>query len=101
HRDDLSRVDPRITGTDAHVLVHAVVGRGDPAVLLELAVRGEVLLGGDGDDLAAVDGDRTVVQAVAVSGAQRGAEHDDRQQLTAGLDHRGDRLLGKIGRAQV
>src|SRR5690625_6839583 len=45
-------------------------------------------------EIAAVDGERTDVQAVAVSGAQRGAENDDRQQLTAGLDHRGDRLLG-------
>ena len=63
---------------------------GEVPLLVELAVVGQVGLRGDADDLAAVDQDRAVVEAVAM--AKGGAHHDEGQQVggaSGELDERG------------
>lgn len=76
---------------DADVLPRLVVARRVPATLVELAVRRQVRLRSDAEQLAPVDHDGAVVEAVAV--AQRRAHHEHREEVLGCLDQPEHRLL--------
>jgi hypothetical protein len=73
-----------------------VVTAGEPALLVELAVVGQVDLGHDAEDLAAVQDDGAVVEAGPA--ADRGAHDDDRAQLGGGPGQVDDRLASTASR---
>ena len=74
--------------------VDRVVAGGEPALLVELAVVGQVGLRRDPEDLAALDDDGAVEQAVADE--QGGADDDDRGELGGGLGDGDDRPVDLV-----
>ena len=74
----------RLEVADADVFARLVVARRVPAALVELAIGRQVRLRRDAEQLAAMDHDRAVVEAVAV--AQRRADHEHGKQIDGCLD---------------
>ncbi len=79
---------------DPDVLTDLVVAGCVPPALVELAVGGQVRLGHDAEQLAAMDHDRAVVEAVAV--AQRRTHHEHREELFGCRHQRRDGRLDRV-----